>query len=513
MGNRKVVLAWLLTALTGALGVAGPLSGTLTAGFPVTLAAEDVGSDTAAGEEPLETGTDAGEQSLEAGIDKADTAAGEGPMETGADAGEQSLETGIDRAVMAVGEEPLETGADAAGGTGQVLDALPSYWFAGDYGMKPTVRSQGKYGTCWALSAASALEAMLLPEKQMEFSAEHFVLGSSFDIGMNDGGSYYMTLAYLSGWQGPVLEADDPYGDAFSPEGLTPAVHVQEIQVLENADTEQLKQAVSEYGVVQTSLYMSRKTTNENEAYYQESTSSYYYPETMLQDHDILILGWDDHWSRYNFKQTPQRDGAFICQNAWGSEFGEDGIFYVSYEDANIGSANLIYSRIESADNYDRIYQSDECGWQGRLGYGTSTGWFANVYTSVQAEMLAAVGFYATAPGMEYELYLVHEYAGTETLAQREFLQSGTLENIGYYTIDLEEPETLAQGERFAVVVKAKTPGTENPIAAEYAADEFTQSVTLEGKEGYISQWGTDWQSTEEGFGANVCLKAYTRAD
>ncbi len=41
---------------------------------------------------------------------------------------------------------------------------LPGRWYAGDHGRKPVVQYQGKYGTCWALAAVSALEASLLPE-------------------------------------------------------------------------------------------------------------------------------------------------------------------------------------------------------------------------------------------------------------------------------------------------------------------------------------------------------------
>jgi hypothetical protein len=66
------------------------------------------------------------------------------------------------------------------------------------------------------------------------------------------------------------------------------------------------------------------------------------------------------------------------------------------------------------------------------------------------------------------------------------------------------------QGERFAVVVKLTTPGRNNPVAVEYRANEYTQNVTTVGKEGYLSQDGQRWQNTEERFGTNVCLKAYT---
>lgn len=405
---------------------------------------------------------------------------------------------------------------DTRGNTASLFEddfswALPQRWYAGNYGKKPVVRSQGKYGTCWALSAVSALESRLLPGKDIVFSADHLVLNNAFTIDVSKGGDPVMIMAYLSGWQGPVTEEEDPYGDGVSPDGLTPAVHVQEIRQLEQADTEQIKAALYQYGAVQTSLYMSRHTTASEMPYYNEMTSAYYYDQEEKQDHDILILGWDDHYSRMNFKRIPERDGAFICQNTWGEDFGDKGIFYVSYEDANIGSSCILYDRIEAVDNYSRIYQTDDCGWQGSQGYDNETCWFANVYCAEEDEMLWAYGFYATAPGAAYELYLVHDAQDEEAFDNRIYLQRGSMKNKGYYTIDLETPQQLYQGERFAVVVKITAPGRENPVAVEYASGEYTRNVTLEGKEGYLSQDGSRWQNTEKRFGTNVCLKAYTK--
>lgn len=413
---------------------------------------------------------------------------------------------------------------------------LPDRWYAGDYGKKPVVKSQGKYGTCWALTATSALEAVLLPSCDTVFSADHMVLSNAFTADIEDGGDYLMTMAYLSGWQGPVTEAEDPYGDEISPDGLTAAVHVQEMQLLSGVSLEEVKQAVYEYGAVQTSLYMSRATTAADASYYNEATAAYYYPDTEVQNHDVLILGWDDSFSRLKFAKTPPIDGAFICQNTWGSDFGEDGIFYVSYADANIMKSGILYSRVEASDNYDCIYQADDCGWQGKQGYGDGTCWFANVYTvgaeaeadsaeekdaeaeadsaeerDVGTEMLAAVGFYATSENVEYEIYLVRNFESYEDFDRREFLQSGSMARAGYYTVDLEEERQLTAGERFAVIVKITAAGEKNPVAVEYQADEYTQNVTLDGKESYLSQYGTYWENTQERFGTNVCLKAYTR--
>ena len=79
------------------------------------------------------------------------------------------------------------------------------------------------------------------------------------------------------------------------------------------------------------------------------------------------------------------------------------------------------------------------------------------------------------------------------------------------YTVELNKPVELEAGERFAVVVKITTPGAAKPVAVELQKDEYTRTVTLEGKEGYLSLHGEAWEFTEEKFGTNVCLKAYTR--
>ena len=387
---------------------------------------------------------------------------------------------------------------------------LPGRWYAGDHGKKPVVRSQGSYGTCWAMTAVSALESSLLPGEHLVFSADHLSLNNHFSMGEDPGGDFYMIMAYLSGWQGPVPEEEDPYGDGYSPEGLSPAVHVQEMLLMENASVDAIKEAVYQYGAVQTSLFMSRQTTSSREPYYNELTASYYYPLEMTTDHDVLILGWDDDFSRFHFGMIPETDGAFICQNTWGSGFGNDGIFYVSYADANIGGRNLIYSKVETVDNYDHIYQTDECGWQGSQGYDNETCWFANVYEIAGEEELAAVGFYSTAPDASYEVYLVRDFQDAESFSKREYLQRGTLQKAGYHTIELQNRQRLKEGERLAVIISITVPGEKMPVAVEIKANEYTSGVTTAGKEGYLSRTGELWENTEEKFGTNVCLKAYT---
>lgn len=373
------------------------------------------------------------------------------------------------------------------------------------------VRNQGIYGTCWAFAALGALESSLLPEEDVQYSADHMTLCNGFNLTQYDGGEYTMGMAYLAAWKGPVYEVDDPYGDNETNELLTAVKHVQEMQVIDGKDYEKIKEAVFKYGGVQTSIYNGLRSSQARSPYYNSETSSYCYIGTEKPNHDVVIIGWDDSYSKENFSVDLEGDGAFICQNSWGDGFGEDGVFYISYYDTNIGTHNVVYTRIDDTDNYDHIYQSDLCGWVGQLGYNKDSIYGANVFTAEQAEELVAAGFYATGKDSQYELYVVRNFEDESSLEQRIPVASGKLSNAGYYTVDFNQGIFLEAGERYAIVLHIITPNSVHPMAIEYAADAATKNVILDDGESYISANGKKWESAESVEECNLCIKAFSR--
>lgn len=389
------------------------------------------------------------------------------------------------------------------------LEHLPSAYDYRENNREPVIKDQGSLGTCWAVASLSALESTLLPSESAVFAADHMSIQNSFTNSQNDGGDYTMCMAYLTSWQGPILEVDDPYGDEISPDDIDSVKHVQEIQLIGEKNYEKVKEAIFKYGAVQSSIHLTLTNPYSESIYYNGVESAYCYMGEKEANHEIIIIGWDDTYPAAYFNGNAKEDGAFICQNSWGIEFGENGIFYVSYEDINIGLYNVVYTRVEDTDNYDNIYQTDLCGWVGQMGYNQKNIFFANAYVAAAKEELRAVGFYATIENINYEIYIVKKFEDADSFENKELLQKGSIDNSGYYTIDLKESITLEEGEKYAVIVNVISKSNEATAAVEYAVGNVRNEDLAEG-EGYISPEGTIFERTETAYESNVCLKVYT---
>lgn len=373
------------------------------------------------------------------------------------------------------------------------------------------IRNQGKYGTCWAFGALTAMESALLPEATYQFSVDHMSMSNSFNVTQFDGGEYTMGMAYFAAWQGPVYEKDDPYGDGETNGDLRPVKHVQEMRVIASKDISAIKEAVFKYGGVQTSLYSSLRNATSSSKYYNANTSAYCYIGTEKPNHEVVIIGWDDNYAKENFSIPLEGDGAFICQNSWGENFGDNGVFYVSYYDTNIGTHNVVYTRVDDVDNYDNIYQSDLCGWVGKIGYEKESMYGANVFKAVKNEVVRAAAFYATAPDTEYKIYIVNRFEDEKSFDNKVLVAEGVLEDAGYYTIDFDQGVSVKSGEKYAVVVYVYTPGATHPMAIEYdSGDKFLDNIILDDGEGYISYSGRQFINVKEKQDCNLCIKAFT---
>lgn len=427
-------------------------------------------------------------------------------------------------AMQGASKENLARNGDVKGRTASENSGeLPVRYDLREEGKALTVYDQKNQSSCWAYAAISALEAAMKKqafpaEAISSLEADHLIMKNAFGTTHDSGGDYTVSSSYFLAWQGPVGKETEPL------------CHIQEIRYPEEKNYTAIKQAVYTFGGVQTSLYMPERQEAIFKTCYQESTCGFYYDGDREVNHDIVIIGWDDGYSRNNFANKPASDGAFLCLNSWGEGFGDKGCFFVSYEDTKIGRYNALYSGIEPTDNYDAIYQADLGGWTGQLGYGSPSVWIANVYEAAADETMRAAGFYALKPNTSYRLWVfpVPEKEMTEqalenclrdkttsssgtTASSGTTVVTGTVPEAGYYTIAFGEGLNIKKGERFAVAAEVYSPGTVQPAAIEYRGTGRSANVDTSDGEGYISADGVEWKRVEEQLDANICLKVYTK--
>lgn len=381
---------------------------------------------------------------------------------------------------------------------------LPKSYSYQEEGRMPVPRDQGDENSCWAYASMSALESSWDQDAKGPYATEHLLQNHPFGRELSEGGSYAVSMAYLLSWLGPVEEKTEE-----SSEDPLVCVHVQEVRQAQPKDYEAIKRFVYKYGGVETALYVDFRNALTDSSYYNEETKAYCYQGNASSNHEIVIVGWDDDYPAENFVGEVQENGAFLCLNSWGEEFGNSGAFYVSYEDANIGNYGITYSRVDPVGYYDEIFQADLCGYTAQIGYGQESAWFANVYTAEEPINARACGFYATGADTYYEIYGIREFTGPESFLLKEPLCSGYLEDVGYYTIDLPEPLKINEQTDFAFVVKITTEDALYPVAVECPIEGFSENADISDGRGYLSCQGSRWEQVETNKEYNLCLKIY----
>ena len=393
------------------------------------------------------------------------------------------------------------------------VEALPSSYDLRTKDKLTAIRDQGACGSCWAFGAYSSLESYLKPTETTDFSEQHLIDWHGFDNGPCVGGQIYMSVAYLTRWDGPVYESDDPY-HYLSPKSVAPKKHVQNVVFLPGrtsaTDNAAIKQALMDYGAIDASYYASCDSC------YNSTYKSYYYSGTERSDHEVAIVGWDDNFDKNKFETPAPGNGAFIFRNSWGTIWGESGYGYVSYYDSVFASDDICAAVMsEKTTNYSGVYQYDPLGQVSSYYSATKgTAWGANIYTASSNSPIAAVGFYALSTNTAYQLYVYTGVSSDNPVSGTlQASKSGTIALPGFYTIALPSLVSGSAGQKFSVVIKLTTPGNDYPVAIERYESGYSSKATSSPGQSFMSDDGTKWAdliTVWPSDSANVCLKAYT---
>ena len=402
----------------------------------------------------------------------------------------------------------------------------------------PPVRNQRSWGTCWAFAGIEAIESSLLSEtgtlhNLSELHLAYFTYSfegqdkPGFTRSNNNpeenpifdnGGFPDQVMAMLSRGTGPVYESDAPYPAWLdNTDGYTwanyipPAPYASTRFRLKNAfvfhNAEEVKRALIDVGGLSFAF-------QSDGGKYLYNGSNFYNSEGNAEpDHAVLLVGWDDNYPKTNFRsasgKTPARNGAWIIQNSWGTEYGDGGYFWISYEDTSIFQNEWVRNgalafQMESIETYDGIYFHDPLGVSGVVSLGSPEARMSNAFVAKRNEKITSVGFFTGNVNVNYEIQIFRNIpgasgpeAGKPALATP---QKGRTGPRGYYSVSLNEPISLNHGERFAVEIKLIAdentyPKNEAMVPVEMMQFNYSDNVVVAPNESYLYLDGA-WKDT-----------------
>ncbi len=367
------------------------------------------------------------------------------------------------------------------------------------------IRNQGYTSACWCFSACAAVESNWRQRGfgEYDLSENNIYYGHGY-VGLHTGGNRYMSTTYFMRGAGPVLESQDPFqfdvGQYHS--GINPVAYITEaVWLPQNVDVEDIKQCIMDYGALDVAM-------NFSDNYFDSANNSYYFPGYAGADinHLVNLVGWDDDYS------TAGGRGAWIVRNCWGTEWGEDGYFYVSYHDYLINRFPAYWNKAEGYDSHRKILQYDEVGYIGDWGLGSNTAYAMIKYSIPAGSMLDMLGSYTTSSPSTLSYAIYSSFDGANPGGLLWSAAADTMQYHGFYTKELPEPMFFPQNTDIYVQTKLHSPNYNYPLAVEYYWQGSATPPIASGV-GWLSDTGApgSWQAVGNGTSSPIdfCTKLY----
>lgn len=413
------------------------------------------------------------------------------------------------------------------------IDADRSVSYPAKFDPRPAGVSGARHqylGSCWAYSALAAAESNLIKKGYTdssidlsEFQLIYFMNHENIDpLGnytkdtkdsgktmtelFNQGGSPKAAVSFLSKWTGPVLESQAPVIRTALPGGgwvdeadqMDAVVLGQELCAnssnwhfkgakycdydVDHIDN--IKELITNYGGVSMCYYDDGKhysytCPGEGE------DANYYFANKAAANHAVEIVGWDDNYSKDNFKHAgtdvklPEADGAWLVKNSWAEvripdpyvyneAYKSSGYFWLSYYDKTI--CEIIALEYDSKDTYANMYAYEDTG--NLVGNDVTTHmniFEAKAYGSGAVEKIDGVMTYLAA-NMPYTLTIyinpVVENGKLISYSGKSEQVTGSSDYQGFYTIDLKDKNIyVPDGMTYGICIETAKDKAENGCA------------------------------------------------
>ena len=216
-----------------------------------------------------------------------------------------------------------------------------------------------------------------------------------------------------------------------------------------------MKELIMKYNSVSVMILMSS-------SYLNAQFGAYSYPNGgNTINHAVTVVGWDDNYSRDNFAAASKvtADGAWIVKNSYGSDWGDKGYFYLSYQ--NTPMKNLVCNTATTSPSYPNNYFYDGAStgsFTKKLNQGDSV---ANIFTASAGngkdEELGEIVLAAKSDNISYQIQVYTDLTDpsdpTSGTPAYEEPMVYTKEYSGIDTVTLDTPVTLKANSQYSVIV------------------------------------------------------------
>jgi len=202
---------------------------------------------------------------------------------------------------------------------------LPASFNWEDSGKVTGIRSQGSCGSCWIFAATAALEAIYKIQRQVEMDLSEQQILSCVSYGWGCSGGWMGTAYEHFRDYGSIREVDMPYA---ADDTIPCTQDLYDIYATCNSWTsipnsvEAIKTAVMTAPVAVAFFVY-------DDFHWYGGGCYDHADDSVGSNHAVLITGWDDDMC--------DGEGAWRVKNSWGTNWGDDGYFWMKYGSCSMG--------------------------------------------------------------------------------------------------------------------------------------------------------------------------------